>query len=1355
MRGCFYLSILIGALSGFFAEPVQAVGPELFDVGAARAEITPRFPVRLSGFGFRRQESEGVYQRLWVKALAIGRDQPTVLLTVDNLGVPASLVDELARRLTNRGVTRERLVVSATHTHTAPMLSNACPTLFGVAIPAEQQENIDRYTRDFVDKLEKAALDALADRQPSRLFWGVGKVGFATNRRTPGGPVDQDLPVLVVRSGHGKLRALWVNYACHAVTLSHNKAGGDWPGYAQQALEDDHPGAIALVSIGCGADSNPSSGVTGDKVEIASRQGMEIAQEVKRLLAGYLAPLQGPLRASRRSISLPLEHLPSRDEWEKRANRTDAIGYHARVQLARLNRGEKLKTHIDYPITTWTFGGGLGMAFLPGEVVVDYSTRLKKELDSSRLWISAYSNDAPCYIPSERILGEGGYEGGGAMVYYDVPAHLRSGLEDKIVTTVRDLLGKEFAPSFDTSKVNALPLSPHQSLSTIRTHPGHKVLLAAAEPLVSSPVAINFAPDGRVFVAEMVDYPAGRAGKFEPGGRISVLSDSDGDGILDRSTVFLDNIPFPTAVTIWRGGVLVCAAPDILYAEDTDGDGKADRVEKRFSGFGADNYQARVNSLEYGLDGWLHGSCGLFGGSILSHRTGKVIKLGDRDFRLNPDTGDIEAATGRTQQGRVRDDFDNWFGCDNSTLAWHYVLPDHYLRRNPHVGYPNTTRFLADYPDSHRLYPIRAVQMFKLSGPPNMVTAACGIGVYRDDLLGKDLTGNLFTCESVNLLVHRLTLQPNGSTFAARRAPGEASREFVASSDSWMRPVHARTGPDGALWIVDMHRFVIEHPRWIPPEDLAKVDSRAGAGLGRILRVCPVEGPTRPMPRLNRMSPAELASALDNKNGTVRDLAVQMLLWHRDSAPAIPVLRRLAMESEYPEVRVQAMHTLAHLKALGREDVERALSHPHPGVRRHAIKLMEGFLDQPGVGKALVKRVDDSDPQVRLQLAFTLGNWHDPEAGRALARMLAHPSADEYLLSAIWSGVGKHNLHLLVHSVLSEPTPLPDRLRPLLQTAVGLGETEILSKVLRILAEKYPDGSANGFRLLSAVLEVANTRGLRVGEFLTAEDQKILSRWRNQARKHVQQTDVPELDRLAAISVLGRVALGQQEDLDLLAELLGPRETPSVQGAAIQALGSLSASESADALLSRWKNLTPNTRNQVLDVLLGRRVWREKLLTALEKKQLASSQIDAARRQRLLSDSDAGIRERATRLLASSAGGDRRAVVVSHAPALRLPGDVGRGKAVFSRACASCHRLENVGHDVGPDLAALANKTPPYLLQEILDPNRNVDSRYLQYIAVMATGQSHSGLLAQETATSLTLRMQDGRTITLLRNNVE
>lgn len=425
---------------------VAPVGAET-RVGLAAVDITPDYPVRLSGFGFRRAESEGVTHRIYAKAIAFRIDDspPAVLLTVDNLAIPWSMRQEVAGRLEKKAkLDPTRLAVTCTHTHTAPMLRNVCPTLFGVPIPPEHQEHIDRYTVQLTDWLEQVAFAALADLKPSRVSFGIGTVGFAINRRTKGGPVDHDLPMLAVYDPQGKLRAVYVSYACHCVTLSDNKVSGDWAGFVQDAVEKDHPGTMVLTSVGCGADSNPDSGVTGDKRDVAAAQGAQVAAEIDRLLASNLTPITNPLVARMGSIDLDFDTHPTREQWQEKAKRTDAVGYHARVQLAKLDSGEKLQIRLPYPIQTWTFGKQLAMVFLPGEVVVDYSLRLKKEFDRTRLWVNAYSNDEPCYIPSERVLAEGGYEGGDAMVYYDRPTRFAPGLEQKIIGEVHRQLPKEF-----------------------------------------------------------------------------------------------------------------------------------------------------------------------------------------------------------------------------------------------------------------------------------------------------------------------------------------------------------------------------------------------------------------------------------------------------------------------------------------------------------------------------------------------------------------------------------------------------------------------------------------------------------------------------------------------------------------------------------------------------------------------------------------------------------------------------------------------------------------------------------------------------------------------------------------------
>ena len=420
-----------------------AESPEPISVGVAQVDITPDYPIRLHGFGGRRTESEGVTQQIWAKALAFGDVQlgPAVIITTDNLGVSDAIVQTIAERLAAKaGLKRERLSITASHSHTAPMLKGVAPTIFGTPIPAEHQAHIERYTQEFVDKLEQVALAAIRDVRPRRLTWGVGTVKFAANRRTAGGPVDHELPVLVVRDLDDKVHSIYFSYACHCVTLSNNKISGDWLGYAMDQVQAKYPGAIALASVGCGADSNPSSGVTGAKTEVARDQGRQVATEVARLLSGPLAPLTNSPLTRLTRIELPFATPRTRAEWETRAKANDAVGYQARVSLARLDQGQTLATKIEYPVQSWLFGEQLAMVFLPGEVVVDYSLRLKREFARERLWVNAYANDAPCYIPSERVLKEGGYEGGGAMIPYGQPAlRWSEDVEDLITASARRL----------------------------------------------------------------------------------------------------------------------------------------------------------------------------------------------------------------------------------------------------------------------------------------------------------------------------------------------------------------------------------------------------------------------------------------------------------------------------------------------------------------------------------------------------------------------------------------------------------------------------------------------------------------------------------------------------------------------------------------------------------------------------------------------------------------------------------------------------------------------------------------------------------------------------------------------------
>ncbi|HAB17329.1 MAG TPA: neutral/alkaline non-lysosomal ceramidase N-terminal domain-containing protein [Verrucomicrobiota bacterium] len=441
----FVLISLAGGLMGLTMNEVRA--EVLIPAGVARVDISPTNAVRLMGYASRAQlpAAASVSQPIHARALALGPDAAAaVILTVDNCILPAAITDVVRKRLSSRlGLPPERIAITVTHTHSAPCLTGAAPNIFAIEIPPEDQAQIDVYTKFFTDRLEEAAVTALQNRVPARLAWGQGTVTFAKNRRTAGGPVDHDLPLLRVTAPDGRLRAVLVSYACHCTTLGGdiNAAHGDWAGVAAQAFERDHADAIALVAIGCGADANPEPRGT---LELANQHGERLAAEAARLASLPLTALTNLPACRLKTLPLPFQSHFTRTEWEQRATNSGIVGYHARRWLARLDRGETLPATLPYPIQTWVFGPQLAMVFLGGEVVVDYSLRLKRELDPARVWINAYANDVPCYIPSRRILSEGGYEAETSLWYYDRPQRLSPDTEDQIIATVRELLPTSF-----------------------------------------------------------------------------------------------------------------------------------------------------------------------------------------------------------------------------------------------------------------------------------------------------------------------------------------------------------------------------------------------------------------------------------------------------------------------------------------------------------------------------------------------------------------------------------------------------------------------------------------------------------------------------------------------------------------------------------------------------------------------------------------------------------------------------------------------------------------------------------------------------------------------------------------------
>ena len=912
------------------------------------------------------------------------------------------------------------------------------------------------------------------------------------------------------------------------------------------------------------------------------------------------------------------------------------------------------------------------------------------------------------------------------------------------------------------------PKSPQASMNSIRLRPGFRIELVAAEPLVQDPVAMDWGPDGKLWVVEMGDYPRGTDGKGRAGGRVRFLEDTDGDGRYDSSTVFLDKLNFPNGVIAWRKGILVSAAPEIFYAEDTDGDGRADRRDVLFQGFVEGNQQHRVNGFARGLDNWIYCANGDSGGTIRSAKTGQSVNIGGRDFRIQPDTGLIDAQAGQTQFGRRRDDWGNWFGCNNSNPMWHFVLGDHYLRRNPHLAAPGSRINVSVTPGAAPVFPIsRTLARYNDPGGVNRFTSACSPTVYRDQFYGAQFAGNSFVCEPVHNLIHRERMAANQLTFTSRRATDERASEFLSSRDNWFRPVYIRTGPDGCLWFADMYRAVIEHPRWIPADWQKRLDLRAGHQLGRIYRIVPVGRSLRQIPRLDQLNTGELVQALDSPNGWQRDL-VQELLIHRGDRRAIKPLLSQAVSCPRPLGRLHSMCAAAGLEGLTPAVVAAALADKHPGVRRHAVRLAETLTTiTPSLLKTLLSLSEDPDPQVRLQLAFSSGTLGKPQQqARLLAAQLIAPEEQRFLTAALNSSLSKANVTHVISEVLRQSDaskPAADALLSRLFALDGsYGNKGSLVTWITLCADpKLRKSPQRLFAMSATLLDTLQRRGLSLsglradGPPATRQAIDGFRQVLDLARQTAAKPDRPVGDRVIAARLLGRDTADGQAELDLLTAWLAPQTDAALQSAAVSALQRSGAPGVAKRLIDGWTGYSPTRRREVLNVLLSRPAWHKSLLDAMEDETIIAVELDASTRQRLITQKNATLKQRATKLLAVNASTSRQQVIDKHLGVLKRTGDAIRGGTVFKNKCSSCHQLKGIGKQLGADLAALKDKSPRSLLTAILDPNRAVEAKFLGYIAVTNSGSIHAGMLLGESSNSVRLIGSDGKQTTILRRDLE
>ena len=416
--------------------------------GTGRVAITPKKPMWMAGYAARTKPSEGAVHDLWAKTLALEDSvgQRAVLVTLDVCGIDRELSNRVRDTIKSRhGLDRDRVVLACSHTHSGPVVGTNLLTMY--KIDAVQRQRIAEYAEFLVEAIVTASGQAIDRLQESQLAWGTGRCDFAVNRRANKeaqvpdlrhrmalqGPVDHDVPVLRVTGPNGALLAVVFGYACHCTVLDSYKFCGDYAGFAQVDLENTHPGGQAMFVAGCGADQNP---IPRRTLELAAQYGKQLAESVEETLRAPLKVIHSPITTGYEEIALAFAPLPAKEQIERDANSDNFyIASRAKHLIKTIERQGRLDPTYPYPIEVWRLGG-LTWVFLGGEVTVDYSLRIKRNLGSSHTWVSAYCNDVMAYIPSRRILKEGGYEGGGAMVYYGQPSVWSNEIEEAIIAAV-------------------------------------------------------------------------------------------------------------------------------------------------------------------------------------------------------------------------------------------------------------------------------------------------------------------------------------------------------------------------------------------------------------------------------------------------------------------------------------------------------------------------------------------------------------------------------------------------------------------------------------------------------------------------------------------------------------------------------------------------------------------------------------------------------------------------------------------------------------------------------------------------------------------------------------------------------
>ena len=941
-------------------------------------------------------------------------------------------------------------------------------------------------------------------------------------------------------------------------------------------------------------------------------------------------------------------------------------------------------------------------------------------------------------------------------------------------------------PGNGSGKVDSLsgiiqsPVLPEHALSTFELEPGFKIELLAAEPLIADPVDMEIDEYGRLYVVEMPGYPLDKTGT----GSIKLLSDTNGDGQMDKSIVFADGLTLPNSIMRWKKGVLITDAPNLLYFEDTTGDGKTDIRDTLLTGFALSNPQHNLNSPVLGIDNWIYlaheGSVGTQTYQNEFGDTGTEIyfpaqpnsprlpkNASGRSVRVRPDQHLLEITSSKSQFGHAFDLWGHHIQVSNANHIFQEVIAATYLKRNPNLMVSDATQSLSDHNEAAEVFPITKNPQHQLLTDIGVITSACGITIYQGGAFPPPYDKACFVAEPVSNLVHVDELKDTATHFVASRI--HSNKEFLASTDAWFRPVNMYNGPDGALYVVDYYRQIIEHPEWMGEEVIKAGELYNGHDRGRIYRITPTNTKSADWMRgiqLGDASNGQLVEYLSNQNSWWR-MNAQRLLVDRNDKTISPALVKLAQSSDSPLGRLHALWTLEGLQELKPELIEQALKDPVPGVRENAIRLAEQYLSFSRLSSALLALQDDPDPKVRFQLLCTIGSLNDPAVLPVRNKLLFRDINDPWVQVAALSGSSSQTSSLLNVVLDSFRKDVP-AYASLVQRLASMIAGSKIPTAIHSLIKKGTTGPQNEWQ--SPLLE-GLAQGLKSQKKFTAtkgEQAKLIkiffehpsTRLRNASLTLLKVMNLPDQDsKKQAITKAVSIAVdpGQPEEKrvqaihfialenpaphkELFKKLLAPREPSSIQVASLRTLSVIKDTSVSQYLLGQWTQLTPGVQDEAMNTFLTDTARIALLLEAIEKGKVQPGSVGWHRSVRLMAQSNLVLRAKARRLL-SQTEEERLAVNKEYQQALTLEGDAEKGKSIYLKNCSSCHQVRgSTGINFGPDLGTIHNWSKDAIMVNIIAPNLSISSGYGLWEIEQKTGESFQGIITSENATAISLK---------------